>query len=130
MKDIKSFILESSESWLKKLDEKECPLADSDWYEKNNLYSYATVPNVEGFADEFELDYVGEYWALSEQLNVEIDNLPLDMMPYSYSYSDESMEDYDYYENQWKKGTKAEQKKTIKMIWAAIEDNNNDEDYD
>lgn len=105
------------------MDKPECPIETDDFYEKYNLYSYATVPNVSGFADQFKLDYVGKCWALSKELNVETDDyLPLTMLPYSFGPGDESLENFDYYVNQWEKGTKAEKNKTIKMLKKAIKD--------
>ena len=127
MKDIKNFILESSSNnsaIQNKLDQQECPLKDEDWFDENDLFSYAVVPNIKEFADKFKLDYVGKCWALSQELNVEYEdyNMPLDIMPHSYSYSDESLENFDYYVNQWEKATAAEKSKTIKILKKAIKD--------
>ena len=63
MKDIKTYILESQKSLNKTaiekvLSNKECPLTNDDFYEQYNLYDYAVIPNIQGFADQFELDYV------------------------------------------------------------------------
>ena len=121
MKDIKQFILESdkNEAAIKKvLSQKECPIADEEFYEKYDLYSYATAPNLDGFVDEFEIDYKGDFWVLSRELNADIpcDELPLEILPYSYGYNQESLEDFDYYDNIWKNAKKTEKSKTIRMI--------------
>jgi len=136
MKDIKKFILESNKTNIisesrrdeieKILSQKECPIADEEFYEKYDLYSYAVAPNLDGFVDEFEIDYMGDFWVLSEQLNADIpcDELPLEILPYSYGYNQESLEDFDYYDNIWKNAKKTEKSKTIRMIKKAIREYN------
>lgn len=131
MKNIKDFILESNcnvqlnenkEAIEQILSKKECPLDNEDFYDKYDLYSYATVPNVKGFADQFELDYVGKYWALSQEVNAfeEADQLPLTMLPYSYAPGDESLEDFDYYNDMWAEASESEKKRTLSKIKKAI----------
>ena len=134
MKNIKDFILESNynvqlnenkEAIEQILSKKECPIADEEFYEKYDLYSYAVAPNLDGFVNEFEIDYKGDFWVLSEELNVDIpcDELPLEILPYSYGYNQESLEDFDHYDNIWKNAKKTEKSKTIRMIKKAIKEN-------
>lgn len=136
MKDIKKFILESNKTNIisesrraeieKVLSQKECPLADDNFYEKYDLYSYGVAPYLDEIVDEFEIDYYGDFWVLSEQLNADIpcDELPLEILPYSYGYNQESLEDFDYYDNIWKNAKKTEKNKTIRMIKKAIREYN------
>ena len=134
MKNIKDFIIESynevqlnenKEAIEQILSTKKCPLDNEDFYDKYDLYSYATVPNVKGFADQFKLDYVGKYWALSQEVNAfeDADQLPLTMLPYSYAPGDESLEDFDYYNNEWEKASDVQKKKTINKIKRGIKEN-------
>lgn len=130
MKNLKDFILESNTIQLnenkqaieKVLSQKECPLDNDDFYDKFNLYDYATLPNVNGFADQFPLDYVGKYWALSEAVNAfeDADQLALGMLPYSYGPGDESLEDFDFYNKIWQNATDSQKKRTINKIKKAI----------
>ena len=45
------------------------------------------------------------------------------MLPYSYAPGDESLEDFDYYNNEWEKASDVQKKKTINKIKRGIKEN-------